>query len=494
MEKKTVTDERTPLARGAALTVRLGHEKRRLVVRKCFSFGRECLNYLAESRDVGGGGREILVKEFYPADMTVSRRGDQFKTSRQDRAFFEKRRERFLEGKSTYAALYPQGIFHYGTANGTAYALTDPSEGSVMRLRDKEETPFGVLMLFRDVARQLSALHENGVACGDLRWEQVFLTRGGSVRLADLDTSVAFGEEVLLSGAAKGQKPVKAEASEDLYRFGALLFLKLTGRQPEAEERQAILNGSFPYAEKMPLLSGFDDCLPELSAVFRACFAREEDAKAVEQHLEAAMKHLPRETERHRAEVPAETETGGEGPVRHDGEKRHPVLLFALIFLLALNAAVWFGDEAWLAPLKGPAAAVRALFTQTDTPVFTPTSGRYFGKADWKDIAFTVDQRASGGTVILRYRIGDTECVIGRNATATAVTDAGKWTVPFMNAGQSLQPGAVSSVPMTFSEMKGTLKSLILYGFIPMNPDGQTAAQEAAGVTVPIAYLPEGNE
>ncbi|MBQ8136348.1 MAG: hypothetical protein IJ174_02850 [Clostridia bacterium] len=493
MENKSFDkDERTPLARGAALTVRIGHEKRRLVVRKCFSFGRECLNYLAESRDAGGGGREILVKEFYPADMGVERRGDALKPRRQDRAFFEKRRDRFLEGKSAYADLYPQGIFHYGAANGTAYALTDPAEGSVMRLRDKDETPFGVLSLFRDVAQQLSNLHENGVACPNVRCEQVFVTRRGEARLADLDTSVAFGEAV--RPASKEQKTVEAGAAEDLNAFGALLFWKLSGRLPEAEEKQAILDGSFPYAEKMPLLAGFDACHGDLGAAFQACFAGEKDANAVAQRLEAAMKRLPREAERHRAEAPLEMETSVEPAVRREGRRRHGALIFALMFLLALNAVVWFGDEAWLRPLEGPAAAVKKLLTQTEAPVFTPTSGRYFGKAAWQDISFTVDQRVSGGTVILRYRIGDTECVIGRNATATAVTDAGTWTVPFMNAGQSLQPGTVSSVPMSFPELKGTLRSLTLYGFIPMNPDGQTAAQEAASVTVEIEYLSEESE
>ena len=80
-------------------------------------------------------------------------------------------------------------------------------------------------------------------------------------------------------------------------------------------------------------------------------------------------------------------------------------------------------------------------------------------------------------------------CAVGRGATATAVTEAGSYTVPLLSAGQTLRPGASGICPLQFAQMEGTVGYLILYGLIPLNPDGVTAAQETTSITMEVNYL-----
>ena len=506
-------DTRVPLDRGYALTVRIGKEKKRLCVRRQISSGRECLVYVAESMNAGGTGRELVLKEFYPPDLSVRRRKDSLAAPRATRAWFQARLQRFLEGKSAYSALYAVDSqpFGYGTANGTAYAVTDPGQGNVLRLLEKDETLSQVLRCIRDLAEDLQVLHANGLVYLAFRPEHVYVTHMGKAHLMDVDQAAAVGEMPERVPVFPGYAPPEQERGErerlspasDVYALGALLFARLTGRTPEAEERKAIREGTFPCEDKMPLLAGRKEWILPICELLSACLAedpadRSLSASEMAEKLDALLKQLPGEAAvpqaaRASAAGIASNEVGEPDPKTKRTRKRHTVLALMVLVLFAMNLAVFFGPDGWLRPLEKPAAYVRGLLGgSVPTAAPTPAGGRYLGSAAWQDMTFRVDQKAGSDTVVLRYEVGETACIIGRSATATAVTDAGAFVAPFMSAGRSLAPGTVGTELLQFPDLEGTLEYLILYGMIPLNPDGKTAAQDATSVTLNIAYLPEG--
>lgn len=505
MEKKPVEqDTRVPLPRGTALTIKIGKEKKRLTVRKLISFGRECLVYLAESTDAGGSGREAVVREFYPADLSVQRRGAKLVPPRGGRDRFRAQLQRFLEGKTVFAGLYPPGapLFGYGTANGTGYAVTDPSAGETLRLVKKGESLSEGLSLVRDTAEELKALHGQGILYLAFRPEHIFVTRDKTARLLDVDQAAAenaLPERIpAFAGFAapeqmRGERDKVSKAS-DVYALGALLFAKLTGRTPEEEERRAILNGSFSYEEKMPFLAGNAPLTASIGRILASCLAdspqdRSMTAAQAAEQLDALLK-IPGQMPK-AAVTFAEAEPRAREPLPEKRARRgHMLPVCLVILLLAMNLAVYLGPREWLRPLEAPVAAVQGwLQGEPKAAAPSPADGRYQGSVTWQGVTFQLDQKASGSQLMLRYQVGETACAVGRGATATAVTEAGSYTVPLLSAGQTLRPGASGICPLQFAQMEGTVGYLILYGLIPLNPDGVTAAQETTSITMEVNYL-----
>lgn len=132
------------------------------------------------------------------------------------------------------------------------------------------------LLLLLQVCRALRAAHDAGIVHGDLKPQNLFLTRSGSVKLLDFGVSALYGEgcqggEAMNGGAAdsasgKGAASEEKEAlsltgtpeylapeqvrggaatmATDQYALGVLLYEMLTGTHPHQGESMAALLGA----------------------------------------------------------------------------------------------------------------------------------------------------------------------------------------------------------------------------------------------------------
>lgn len=80
----------------------------------------------------------VIVKEFYPIGIGVSRQDD-MSLSITDESLFEEMKDHFAEGQSNHANFYEYyqdqalpRMFFYGDANNTVYAVSDPGKGRVL--------------------------------------------------------------------------------------------------------------------------------------------------------------------------------------------------------------------------------------------------------------------------------------------------------------------------------------------------------------------------
>jgi hypothetical protein len=91
----------------------------------------------------------------------------------------------------------------------------------------------------RQLARQLRALHEQGLVFRDLKPENVIVTPGGQLRLIDFELATAITEPGPLIGtgtvgycspqSASGQPPA---ITDDVYSLGVTLYVAVSGAEP----------------------------------------------------------------------------------------------------------------------------------------------------------------------------------------------------------------------------------------------------------------------
>jgi eukaryotic-like serine/threonine-protein kinase len=132
---------------------------------------------------------------------------------------------------------------------GKHYLLSDMPKGSLLTERIKRFAPFTVpvaISTVLGVAEALVALHNSGIAHGDVGAHNIVATHDGSAKLQMAGIWRAYpesrtaGAAVLVQMATylapevcTGQQP---SASSDIYSLGVILFELLTGRKPfEAE-------------------------------------------------------------------------------------------------------------------------------------------------------------------------------------------------------------------------------------------------------------------
>jgi serine/threonine protein kinase len=159
------------------------------------------------------------------------------------------------ESKALQALSHPNicTIRDFGTQDGFAYQVTELLEGETLRVSlnagaipQKQAVDY---ML--QVAKGLSAGHERGVIHGDLKPDNLFVTKDGHVKILDFsrkwleavrekETSTATGSDYtqnhMFSGTAGYTSPEQirgkpSDARSDIFSFGAILYEMLAGKR-----------------------------------------------------------------------------------------------------------------------------------------------------------------------------------------------------------------------------------------------------------------------
>ena len=218
------------------------------------------------------------------------------------------------EAKALAALSHPHilTVFDVGAETGMAFVVTELLEGETLRQRiARAPMPWReALQVAIAAAEGLAAAHSRGVIHGDLKPENVFLTRSGLVKLLDFGLArfesgpagnvtqavTLAGDSEALTGTVPYMSPeqvrgLAADTRSDLFSFGSMLFEMLTGRPPFMgpslpELMAAILRD--PVPETAGAAAGMP---PSLDQLVRACLQKQpEDRIQTARELAVALR------------------------------------------------------------------------------------------------------------------------------------------------------------------------------------------------------------
>ena len=249
--------------------------------------GKKCL-----SAEIDGMENcTVIVKEFYPAGIGISRQND-MSLLITDENLFNEMKNHFAEGQANHAKFYEYyqdltlpRMFFYGNANNTAYAVSDPGKG-----RTLSEINFDTLSLkhiasiMESICSAIRKIHSKKMLYLDCKPDNFFYYGKKSdlqtkVYLFDFDTiislkdvqngknvfcSASFGwippEQELISvpltDAKQYRSPQQIGYHTDIYSIGAVFFWLLTQRKPTAEDINSVLNHTFDWEKESAYCSG----------------------------------------------------------------------------------------------------------------------------------------------------------------------------------------------------------------------------------------------
>ncbi|MGA9341017.1 MAG: serine/threonine-protein kinase [Rhodanobacteraceae bacterium] len=217
-----------------------------------------------------------------------------------------RRSEQLDEARRLARIRHPNVLSCYGCAvhDGRAGLWSELIEGRSLAEVLVDDGALSIeeaLRIGRDLARALGAVHAAGLVHGDIKAANVMRERGGRIVLMDFG---AGGEERLLalrrlvSGTPAYLAPevldgAPLSARSDLYAFGILLFLLLTGRMPYAADSVAGLRAAQRDRRREKLATLRPDIDADLAAAIERCMdsdpaARPQDAGEIASALAIA--------------------------------------------------------------------------------------------------------------------------------------------------------------------------------------------------------------
>jgi eukaryotic-like serine/threonine-protein kinase len=143
-------------------------------------------------------------------------------------------------------------VHDYGEEDGTPYIVMELLGGETLADR-LSAGPLGLetaAAVCGQTAAALAAAHDAGLVHRDVKPANVFLTRGGGVKVLDFgvavrgETGPAFGTPAYLAPEQLTNGPVTAAA--DVFALGVVLFETLTGRRPYGEDDERTRPPRFP--------------------------------------------------------------------------------------------------------------------------------------------------------------------------------------------------------------------------------------------------------
>ena len=142
-----------------------------------------------------------------------------------------------------------QKLLHDGTSSNPQYLILDWVDGKTLRGVMDQNGPLDIteaVALSRQIAQALAALHQTGLAHGDVHPENILRGEDGTDRLIDLGCAHSIDEplpecEGLLIGSADYWSPEACSShgfsgpEADIFALGVVLYESLTGYRPWAE-------------------------------------------------------------------------------------------------------------------------------------------------------------------------------------------------------------------------------------------------------------------
>ncbi len=209
------------------------------------------------------------------------------------------------EAKAIAALSHPNilAIYDFGTADGTAYVVTELLKGETLRERlthgamsHRKATDYG-----RQIARGLAAAHDKGIVHRDLKPENIFLTHEGRVKILDFGLATAAGPDVdsdpqegatidmsadtrltepgTVLGTVDYMSPeqvrgLPTDARSDLFSFGSVMYELVGGQKPFSRETAAETMTAILREEPADLATLALELPPALAAIIRRCLEK----------------------------------------------------------------------------------------------------------------------------------------------------------------------------------------------------------------------------
>lgn len=203
------------------------------------------------------------------------------------------------EAKSAARLSHPHvvGVLDQGVddvdGQPVAYLVMEFVSGRTLRdvLREHGRlTPRHALVLLDAVVEGLAAAHHAGLIHRDVKPENVLLSDGGQVKIADFGlaraVSATTGTATLVGTAAYLSPELvlgrPAEAQSDIYSTGVMLYELITGRQPftgETPIQVAIQHAQSDVPAPSALLPGL---APDIDELVQWCTSRNPEARPVD--------------------------------------------------------------------------------------------------------------------------------------------------------------------------------------------------------------------
>jgi Tol biopolymer transport system component len=249
-------------------------------------------------------------------------------------------------------------VYDVGTHDGTPYVVQELLEGESLRLAltvgklaQRRAVDYAV-----QIAHGLAAAHAKGIVHRDLKPENLFVTKDGRVKILDFGLAKLIQPEkgadvTQMSTETRGTEPgvvlgtlgymspeqvrgLPADASSDLFSFGAILYEMLSGRRAfkgptAADTMSAILKEDPPEISD----TGGKPVSPALERIVRHCLEKNPEQRAHSAHDLAF-----------ELETLSTTSGPSAGPGTSPAARRIPwrVLTVAVLGAAAVGAAIAF--------------------------------------------------------------------------------------------------------------------------------------------------------